>query len=232
MTKNWKDFWNQENRLYVSDRHRDAYYSELHAGLRALLPSKRPLTLLDWGCGDALGAYALRDEGVTVLLHDPVPRVHDMISKRFAGEPGIRVLDTHEVSELQEGEVDVIFIYSVLQYVSKDEFEKLAADLRKLLVPGGLLIIGDIVPSAVSMLDDIGDLVRVSLKHGFFLDAVVGMAVTFFSEYRLIRKSNGFSTYEEAEVLGLLEKAGFDAKRMPRNIGLGRQRMLVVATAR
>ena len=230
MTRSWKEFWNQKNRIYVSERHLEAYYVELIAGLKQLLPSRRPLDLLDYGCGEARGARVLAEDGVNVRLYDAVPYMRERAREHTQGAERVRVLEDAEFNALPFASLDVIFIYSVLQYISKDDFTKLLPHLYRLLRPGGMLILGDVVPPHVSMVADVRDLLSAGVKHGFFIPAVISLARTFFSEYRGIRKSNGFTTYEEGEMRALLEDAGFCPRRAPKNIGLGRERMLFIST--
>jgi len=230
MTSSWKEFWNRKNRIYVSERHLNAYYEGLIRGLKRLLPQKRPLELLDYGCGEARGAAKLAGDGIRVRLYDVVPYMRERAKEHSAGVADVQVLEDAAFEGLASGSLYTVFVYSVLQYVSKEEFVKLLTRFHALLRPGGVFILGDVVPPHVSMLADVRDLLLAGLKHGFFVPAVISLALTFFSEYRGIRKTNGFTMYEESEMLALLKAAGFDACREPKNIGLGRERMLFIST--
>lgn len=230
MNITWQQFWNKKHRIYVSVRHQDAYYRELIRGVLTLLPERRPITLFDFGCGDALGAFSLSKIGIQVLLHDPVPYVHERIVKRFKQETNINVLDKDEFAALSSRSVDVVLIYSVLQYISKDDFKKLLPRFHEILSSKGVLLIGDVVPSSLSMIVDLYDLLAAGLRYGFFIDAVVGVFVTLFSDYRLVRKKNGFTKYDEREIIDILTTAGFKAERHLENMGLSKHRMLIKAT--
>lgn len=205
------------------------YYKALNRGVLELLPAYRPLILLDWGCGDALGSLTLQASGVRVLLYDPMPYVQDRIAARFSEEPDIRVLSADELASWTPQSIDAILIFSVLQYVSRDEFKKLLPRLRELLAPGGMLLLGDIVSPSLSMFTDALDLLRAGFRHGFFFDAIVGIVVTLFSDYRSVRNASGFTTYREEEMTDLLRSYGFSAERMPKNLGLSEHRILIRA---
>jgi SAM-dependent methyltransferase len=230
MTSSWKEFWNRKNRIYVSERHLNAYYEGLIRGLKRLLPQKRPLELLDYGCGEARGAAKLAGDGVRIRLYDAVPYMRERAKEHVHGIDEARVLEDEEFAALAPESFDVIFVYSVLQYLPKEEFQTLLARFHVLLRQGGMLILGDVVPPHVSMLADVRDLLSAGLKHGFLVRAVMSLALTFFSEYRGIRKTNGFTTYEEREMLDLLKAVGFNAQREAKNIGFGRERMLFIST--
>lgn len=226
----WRDYWNRENRIYASARHLEAYYRVLGADVLSIVPSTRPLTILDWGCGEALLAPFLRDAGLAVLLYDPVLRAHERAEARYGGEPGITVLDARAYENLRDGSVDVILVHSVLQYLSKQEWEAVLPRLRSLLSPQGMLMLGDVVPTGISMFVDAYDLLSAGWKHGFFLDAARALVATLFSDYRSVRKASGFSTYAEGELIEILGRHGFAAKRAARNIGLSGHRMLILAS--
>lgn len=221
----WKEFWNTEHRIYVSRRHVEAYYATLTRDILHLLPAKRPLRFLDWGCGEAAAAPAIAASGVSVLLYDPVPRAHQKLVAAFRDAHSIRVLEEQEYQALAPGSVDVVLIHSVLQYLTKEEFEALIEWLRTRLARDGVLYLGDVVPPSVSMLSDVRALLSAAWQHGFVFAAFFGMAMTFFSNYRVVRKQNGFSTYTESELIDLLSAHGFLAKRMKENIGLSANRM-------
>lgn len=225
MVRTWKEFWNRENRVYVSRKHVEAHYRVLGGGVLELLPRDRPLTLLDWGCGEALAAPVIAQAGVTVLLYDPVPRVEDTLS-HFAGEKNIRVLKAEELAALPLSSIDAILVHSVIQYMTKEDFKATLERFSAWLKPGGTLLLGDVVPSGLPMIFDVIDLLWAGLRHGFFFGALSGMVMTFFSDYRAVRHAQGFTTYTESEMLGLLKGAGFNAERMSYNIGLCAHRML------
>lgn len=229
MSIGWKEFWNREHRIYVSDAHTRAHYAALAHDVAEHLPQKRPLTLLDWGCGEALLAPTLSETGVSVLLYDPVRRAYERAKARYEGRASITVLDDAEYESLTPGSVDVILIHSVLQYLSKPDFEAVLPKLRMLLASDGVLILGDLVPPDLSMWGDASDLLLAGMRHGFFFAAVGGLFSTLFSDYRGIRKANGFSMYSAPEMVTLLAKHGLLAQKEQRNLGLCYHRVLVTA---
>ena len=65
--------------------------------------------------------------------------------------------------------------------------------------------------------------------HGFLIAALFGLVRTLFSRYRKLRTELGLSHYSEREMLGLLQAAGFSARRLERNFGHNQQRMAFAA---
>ena len=103
---------------------------------------------------------------------------------------------------------------------------------RTVLKPDGEVIFADIIPPHVSMVADIASLLGTGWNNGFFLAACVGLARTFFSEYRRIRATAGFSCYEADDFSQMLTRHGFTAERFARNVGFNQQRMTFKATPR
>jgi len=56
----------------------------------------------------------------------------------------------------------------------------------------------------------------------------VGLARTAFSEYRRIREEIGLAQYSEEEIVDILQDAGFEPERAPRNLGHNQARMTFI----
>ena len=64
---------------------------------------------------------------------------------------------------------------SVAQYMTPGELDAAFAVIRRLLKPGGRLVLGDILRPEVGMLRDVIALLRFALSHGFLKDALIGL---------------------------------------------------------
>jgi len=225
----WADFWSGTHSIYVNARHMRVHYERIADDLARLIAARRaaygtPL-VLDWGCGDALNAPALAGFCRELLLYDAVGAVQGRIAARFAGAPGITVLNDADWQTLAPASIDMIIVVSVAQYLSRADLENLMDRFRAVLKPDGELIIADVIPPHVSMVADIASLFGTGLSNGFFLAACIGLAKTFFSEYRRIRTTAGFSCYEADDFSNLLARHGFDVERLAQNVGFNQQRM-------
>jgi hypothetical protein len=89
--------------------------------------------------------------------------------------------------------------------------------------------LADIVPPEVGPARDALELIKFAAAAGFLLPALFGLARSYFSSYRRIRRRSGFLRFDEAEVLRLLRQHGFTAQRQPHNIGHNAQRMTFLA---
>jgi hypothetical protein len=117
----------------------------------------------------------------------------------------------------------------VSQYLSGQEFDRIAALFHGLLRPGGLLLVGDVVPPTASAIADALALLRFGWRDGFFCAAVVGLVRTFFSDYMRLRTKMGLTRYREQEMTGKLAAAGFAVARAPANLGHLSTRMTFLA---
>lgn len=213
----WRSFWDSEHSIYVNARHKDVHYREIAEQIAAFVPGPTA-RVLDYGSGDAVHADLPAAVAAEVLLCDAAPSVRGAMAARFAANPRIKVIAPEEVSELPDGRLDLIVSNSVAQYLTQAELTKLLALFRRLLSPGGTLIMADVIPPNVGTLSDVSALLRYAARHGFLVAALVGLAKTTVSPYRKIRNTLGISQYTEAEFIQRLAAAGFSAERLARNM--------------
>jgi ubiquinone/menaquinone biosynthesis C-methylase UbiE len=130
---------------------------------------------------------------------------------------------------MDEKSVDLVVMNSVVQYMTPGELDSGLAVIRRLLKPGGRLVLGDILRPEVGMIRDVIALLRFALTHGFLRDALIGLISTALSDYRQLRARVGLQRYSEAEMIAKLAAAGFTASRARLNIGHNPWRMTFVA---
>jgi ubiquinone/menaquinone biosynthesis C-methylase UbiE len=104
------------------------------------------------------------------------------------------------------------------------------ANWKRILKPGGELVVADILPHQQSMAKDALSLLSFAARNGFFIAAVFGLVRTLFSDYGKIRAKLGVSQYSEQEMLSILRGAGFKGERLAKNFGHNQQRMAFKAT--
>ena len=86
-----------------------------------------------------------------------------------------------------EKSVDLAVMNSVAQYMTPAELDAALAVIRRLLKPGGRLVLGDILRPEVGMPRDVLALLRFAATHGFLKDALIGLVSTALSDYRQLR---------------------------------------------
>ncbi len=231
MSKTWREFWDGSHRIYVNDRHRQVHYARVADDILEESPGSSAV-ILDYGCGEALEAGRVAARCGRLLLCESAPSLRASLKQRFADRKNTTVIAPEDIPALPAGEVDLIVVNSVLQYLTPKECADLAAMLRPKLSPAGRLILADVIPPDGGIVADVSSLLGSAWNNGFFLAAMGGLAMTFVSDYRRLRQQIGLTTYEEAEIKSLLQQTGYRAERRPRNFGFNQQRMTIIARPR
>jgi len=231
MIADWLAFWDKPHAIYVNARHKDVHYRLIAEEIAALLPAPNA-RVLDYGCGEALHAEIVAAACGELLLCDGAPSVRAGLASRFAGDAKIRVLAPDDVARLSQGALDFMVLHSVAQYLSAEQLRALLVTFRRIIAPGGRVLVSDVIPPYFSATADVVALLRFAAAHGFLLAALGGLVRTAFSDYRRLRARFGLARYGEADMLQMLSAAGFAAERAPRNIGHNQARMAFFARPR
>jgi hypothetical protein len=227
----WAEYWNGDTSVYVSARHMQAHYAGIARDIVAHVPGPSA-RVVDYGCGDTLGAGQVADACAHLYLCDGAPRVRERLAARYAGRANISVIAPEQFAAMAPGSADLIVVNSVVQYLSMDDLKGLLTLWREKLSRSGRLILADIVPRDTGVLGDATALLKFAAANGFLFAALAGLVRSFFSGYRKIRQEAGFLQLQEEEVLALLDAAGFEARRHHPNMGHNARRMTFVATPR
>lgn len=225
----WISFWDGSHAIYTSERHKQVHYARIAADIARFVPSPTA-RVLDYGCGEALGAAELAQACGSLTLSDAAPGVRQSLKARFAQSARIQIMSPEEVAALPDGSFDLIVANSLLQYLSPEVRDGLLATWRRLLSKDGTLLIADVIPPHVSAVRDALALLRFGAAEGFLGSAMLGLVRTVFSPYRKLRADLGLSQYGEAQMLDILAKAGFAARRVRPNVGHNQERMAFTAT--
>ncbi len=225
---NWRDYWNQDTPIYVSERHKVLHYWLVANDIVGLIPSPEAVVLV-YGCGEAISANRVASRCTRLYLVDAAPLVRDWLKQRFRDNAKIAVLAPEDLAGLPERTLDLVVANSLLQYLSLDEFRSLLEIWRRKLKPNGRLVLADVIPPEVSPLTDARALLGFAWSGGFLKHALLSLARTALSDYRKIRDELGLSQYGEAEMIEILRDEGYRAERLPRNIGHNQARMTFLA---
>lgn len=226
----WLGFWERDNPIYVSERHRRVHYARVADDIIAVLPASEHAAVLDYGCGEALEAGRIAERVGRLYLFDAARPLRARLLLRFKEAARIAVLDEAGLAACAPGSLDLIVVNSVIQYLSRAELAQLLGRWHGWLKPGGALVLADVVPPGPQAVKDAKALLATAQHHGFLAAALWGLLKAALSDYRTLREQAGFSTYGEAEVLALLGKAGFSARRRDANFGFNPARMTFIAT--
>jgi ubiquinone/menaquinone biosynthesis C-methylase UbiE len=226
--RDWISFWDSDHSIYVNARHVDVHYRTIADMIVRHVPSP-DATVLDFGCGEARHADRVATACRRLVLVDAAAKVRAGLAARFGRHPNVEVRAPAELAQLADRSVDLVVMHSVAQYLSSAECSALLVLFRRLLRPGGLLLIGDVVPPHVSALADALALLNYATANGFLLAAIRGLFRTAISDYIKLRSRLGITLYTEAEMLQKLNAAGFTATRAKANVGPNPARMTFLA---
>jgi ubiquinone/menaquinone biosynthesis C-methylase UbiE len=224
----WIDYYDSTHTIYASKLHRDLHFQLIATDIIGYITSKDAV-VLDYACGEAVSAAQVAEACGKLLLAEPAPGVRGRLIARFAPNTKIRVRSLDDLRHMRERSVDLAVMNSVAQYMTADELDAAFAVIKRLLKPGGRLVLGDILRPEVGMARDVIALLRFAIAHGFVVDALFGLARTALSDYRQLRNRVGLQRYSETGMIAKLAAAGFSASRSLVNIGHNPWRMTFVA---
>jgi ubiquinone/menaquinone biosynthesis C-methylase UbiE len=224
----WIDYYDSTHTIYASRLHRDLHFQLIARDVVGYISSP-DAAVLDYACGEALYAARVAEACGKLFLAEPAPGVRGRLIARFAPNVKIRVRSLEDLKNMEEKSIDLAVMNSVAQYMTPGELDSAFAVIRRLLKPGGRLVLGDILRPEVGMPRDVLALLRFALTHGFFRDALIGLVSTALSDYRQLRARVGLQRYSETEMVAKLAAAGFTASRAHSNIGHNPWRMTFVA---
>jgi ubiquinone/menaquinone biosynthesis C-methylase UbiE len=224
----WIDYYDSTHTIYASRLHRDLHFQLIARDIIGYIATPDPV-VLDYACGEALSAARVAEACGKLILAEPAPGVRGRLIARFAPNTKIRVRSLDDLRKMEESSVDLVVMNSVAQYMTSAELDSAFAVVRRLLKPGGRLVVGDILRPEVGMGRDVIALLRFARKHGFLRDALIGLVSTALSDYRQLRTRVGLQRYGETEMIAKLAAAGFSASRADSNIGHNPWRMTFVA---
>jgi ubiquinone/menaquinone biosynthesis C-methylase UbiE len=224
----WIDYYDSTHTIYASKLHRDLHFQLIARDIIGYIGSPDAV-VLDYACGEALSAAKVAEACGLLYLAEPAPGVRGRLIARFAPNTKIRVRSLEDVRKMAEHSIDVVVMNSVAQYMTAEELDSAFATIRRLLKPGGRLVVGDVLRPEVGMMSDVIALLRFAGAYGFLRDALIGLASTALSDYRQLRSRIGLQRYSEKDMIAKLAASGFTASRVAVNIGHNPWRMTFVA---
>ncbi len=227
----WAEYWDGETTIYVNARHMSVHCERVARDILQYLPAPNA-RVADYGCGVALSAGRLADACGHLYLCDSAPSVRQGLTARYAGRPDISIVTPLQFERLPSRTIDMIIVNSVVQYLSERELAHLLGVARDKLSPRGRLVLADVVPRNVGPLRDALELLKFAKANAFLLSAAVGLVRSYFSSYRQVREKLGFLRFDEPEIIRLLARSGFIARRHYPNVGHNAQRMTLLAIPR
>src|ERR1700760_532255 len=150
----WIDYYDSTHTIYASKLHRDLHFQVIARDIISYIPSPDAV-VLDYSCGEALSATKVADACGMLILAEPAPGVRGRLIARSAPNTRIRVRALEELRSMHERSIDLVVMNSVAQYMTPSELDSALLIIRRLLKPGGRLVLGDILRPEVGMGSDV-----------------------------------------------------------------------------
>jgi SAM-dependent methyltransferase len=145
--KDWA-YYDSPHSIYVNALHRDVHYATIADEIARYVPSPSA-AVLDYGCGEALHADRIAAAAGRLTLVDAAPSVRARLTERFEKNPKITVVSPEQAATMPDRSFNLVVLHSVAQYLSGEDFDRIATLFRRLLKPDGLFLLGDVVPHEV-----------------------------------------------------------------------------------
>ena len=155
----WIDYYDSTHTIYASKLHRELHFQLIARDIIGYIPSPDAV-VLDYACGEALSAAQVAEACGKLYLAEPAPGVRGRLIARFAPNMKIRVRSLEDLRKMEENSLDLVVMNSVAQYMTPAELDSAFATSRRLLKPGGRLVVGDVLRPEVGMPRDILALLR------------------------------------------------------------------------
>ena len=108
--------------------------------------------LLDYGCGDGTFLALVRDLFPSAVGVEADPALAAEASTRFAGEPGLRFVHTAALTNEPDGGFGAAVCMEVLEHCTLPVVDAVVADLRRLVAPGGTVVVSVPVETGPTLL--------------------------------------------------------------------------------
>src|SRR3984957_7399377 len=155
----WIDYYDSTHTIYASRLHRDLHFKLIAKDIIDYITSPNAVGL-DYACGEALSAAEVAGACGKLYLAEPAPGVRGRLIARFAPNTKIRVRSLDDLRKMEENSIDLAVMNSVVQYMAPGDLDQAFAVIRRLLKPGGRLVLGDVLRPEVGMARDVIALLR------------------------------------------------------------------------
>jgi SAM-dependent methyltransferase len=204
--RDWSVYWETLSDTQQLFREQsEEYVRNLESAVRLDPPGR----VLDFGCGFGYVAEMLSPRVEEVCLWDASASMRRQARLRLAGRRNVTFLDLSDQKALPDDlRLDLILVNSVVQYMTFEQFWAWLFRWRKMLAPGGSIIISDLIPPDYVAIWDIVDLLRLS-KRRSFLPRALWQAAGEIWRYWSVRRSRPLyrigreELREQARVTGL-----------------------------
>lgn len=220
----WGPYWDGLNDQYKVFKLEAVDCVERLARATPLRPDDR---VLDFGCGFGFLANALSPLVGEVYLWDSAAGMRRHARLNVAGCRNVRFLDLSGEDADPGVRFDVILVNSVVQYMTIEELSAWLRRWRRLLAPGGRVLLSDLVPPDPSHLAEALSLLWLCARHGKLAGAIRD-GLSEARRYFGTRVARPLLRLSREDVGRLAAAAAFEARFLPESITYRRSRHTAV----
>jgi trans-aconitate methyltransferase len=180
-------------------------------------------TVLDYGCGYGHAAMPLAKRVGQLWIWDYSEPMRRFATQYLSVMPNVKLWQPNSNEVL----FDVIWINSVVQYMTAASFLEVLQQLATRIKPTGKIVVSDLIPPTLPFYSDVLSLLRFSLRKGYFLKAF-RRAFALRKRYSTLAESSPLYHPTREEVLNLAAKAGLVGEYLPTNLTHFRGREAVI----
>lgn len=187
--------------------------------------------VLDFGCGFAWGADSLAPFVREMAVWDAAANMRKRARLRLASHANVRFVDlsTPDV-DASAGQFDVILVNSVVQYMSEEQLVAWLGRWRRLLAPGGRLVLSDVILPQYSFLADLAAFLWFSLTQGIFVQSVIA-GFREIGRYQSIKGQLPLLKLTSDDLKRLADRAGLTVSVHRRNLTFHANRLSAILQA-
>jgi SAM-dependent methyltransferase len=186
--------------------------------LELALPVDSKARVLDFGCGFGFVAAILASHVGEIFLWDASTNMRQRARANVSGHSNVRFIDLAERGAIaSELRFDLILVNSVVQYMSHDEFHVWFQIWRDMLVPGGRIVVSDLISPAYPCSLDVVDVLRFSARTGVLVRALWQLVGEFWRYWR-VRRACSLTRIEPKDLIRLGQTGGFTVSFLPTNL--------------
>jgi len=193
--------------------------------LAAAVPLAPDTIALDYGCGYGHAASPLAKRVGKLFVWDQSERMMSFALTHLADRANVAAWDPNDDTP----RFDLIWVNSVVQYMSQGGLAEAVRTFARLLKPTGVVVLSDLIPPAHPFHKDALSLFAFSLRRGYFVRAFTRTRA-LAKKYDAQKKESPLFQPTREQLTALATASGFDLRVLKRNLTHFRHRTTAILT--
>ncbi len=218
----WGNYWKENPKLFMKVMEKSTEFVAEKLESHQLI--KQSTHLFDFGCGPGYLANALRGKinsyyGVdisTKYITIAKDKCNDAKNFEFREFPLEKSISSLILLKQEAKQFDTIIILSVIQYFeNKEDVLELLNNCKALLVPGGKILLVDVIENENGLWKDALSVMMDSIKKGYLVSFIQFMFRAKLSKYNSLRKAHQLFMLSKEEVFEIAAQSALQVSILP-----------------